>query len=101
VLRLHLGEPLPPPGTSQHGHARVDYPCADRSGVLVEAPDRMDLDGPVRLAYRPMRAVGERRQLTGTNRDYLGVVRAVGPDRGSVDRAVEEFLAEQTWRVAA
>ena len=101
VLRLHLGEPLPPAGASQHGHARVDYPCADRSGVLVEAPDRMDLNGPVRLAYRPMRAVGERRQLTGTNRDYLGVVRAVGPDRGSVDRAVEEFLAEQTWRVAA
>ena len=101
VLRLHLGEPLPNTGTSPSGHARVDYPCAERSGVLVEAPDRMDLDGPVRLAYRPMRAIGERRELTGTNRDYLGVVRAVGPDRDAVDRAVEHFLAEQTWRVAA
>jgi hypothetical protein len=101
VLRLHLGEPLSGAGAVSPGHARVDYPCADRSGVLVEAPDRMDLDGPVRLAYRPMRAVGERRELTGTNRDYLGAVRAVGPDREAVDRAVDRFLAEQTWRVAA
>jgi hypothetical protein len=101
VLRLHLGEPLPPAGTSPRGHARVDYPCADRSGVLVQAPDRMDLDGPVRLAYRPMRAIGERRELSGTNRDYLGVVRAVGPDREAVDQAIEQFLAEQTWQVAA
>jgi hypothetical protein len=101
VLRLHCGEPLPQAPESAPGHARVEYPLADRSGVLVEAPDRMDLDGPVRLSYRPMRAIGEARELTGTNRDYLGVVRAVGPDRGSVDRAVERFLAEQTWRVAA
>jgi biotin carboxylase len=101
VLRVHLGEPLPDASGEMPGHARVDYPCADRSGVLVEAPGRMDLDGPVRLAYRPMRAIGESRQLSGTNRDYLGVVRAVGPDQESVDRAVERFLAEQTWRVAA
>jgi biotin carboxylase len=101
VLRVHLGEPLPSAGASPPGHARVDYPCADRSGVLVEAPERVDLAGPVRLAYRPMRAIGERRDLTGTNRDYLGVVRAVGPDREAVDRAVERFLAESTWRIAA
>ena len=101
VLRVHLGEPLPDTGAPPSGHARVDYPCADRSGVLVEAPDRMDLDGPVRLSYRSMRAIGERRDLTGTNRDYLGVVRAVGPDREAVGHAIEQFLAEQTWRVTA
>ncbi|MDQ1536909.1 MAG: hypothetical protein QOE58_1302 [Actinomycetota bacterium] len=102
VIRLHLGEPLTVAGQGQPpGHARVDYPCADRSGVLVEAPDRMDRDGLVRLAYRPMRAIGEHRELTGTNRDYLGVVRAVGPDQEAVDQAVEQFLAERTWRVAA
>jgi len=100
VLRLHLGESLPQYPSSPHRHARVDYPCADRSGVLVEAPERMDLLGPVQLAYRPLRLIGEHRELTGTNRDYLGVVRAVGPDREAVDRAVEGFLAEQTWRMA-
>lgn len=101
VLRVHLGEPMPSDATSPPAHARVEYPCADRSGVLVEAPDRLDIDGPVRLTYRPMRAIGERRELTGTNRDYLGMVRAVGPDREAVDRAVESFLADHRWRVAA
>ncbi|MBW3638602.1 MAG: siderophore biosynthesis protein [Actinobacteria bacterium] len=101
VLRLHLGDSLPQPAPPAAGHARVEYPCAERSGVLVEAPGRFDLDGPVRVSYRPMRAVGEHRELTGTNRDYLGVVRAVGPDRRAVDAAVERFLAEHTWRVAA
>jgi biotin carboxylase len=104
VLRVHLGEPLAEPAAGpagRAGHARVDYPCADRAGVLVEAPKRVDVSGPVRLAYRPLREVGQRCELTGTNRDYLGVVRAVGPDRPAVDRAVERFLAEHTWRIAA
>lgn len=98
VLRLHLGEPLVEHDTSRPpvGHARVQYPCADRSRVLVEAPERVDLDGPVRLSYRPLRAIGEHRELTGTNRDYLGVVRASGPDQRGVDLAVERFLAERT-----
>jgi hypothetical protein len=101
VLRLHLGEPLLPRAATVPGHARIEYPCADRSGVLVEAPGRLDLPGPVRLAYRPMREIGEHRELTGTNRDYLGVVRAIGPDPTAVDEAVEGFLAGHTWRVAA
>jgi hypothetical protein len=103
VLRLHLGEQLPARDAPRTpgGHARVDYPCADRSGVLVEAPERVDLDGPVRLSYRPLRAIGEHRELTGTNRDYLGVVRASGPDQRVVDLAVERFLAKSTWRVFA
>lgn len=101
VLRLHLGEPLGRATPTAGGHARLEYPCADRSGVLLEAPGRLDLEGRVRLAYRPMRAIGEHRELTGTNRDYLGVVRAVGPDRAAVDEAVEGFLAQHTWRVAA
>lgn len=101
LLRLHLGDALPALGPVADGHARVEYPCADRSGVLVQAPERVDVAGPVRLAYRPLRAVGEHRDLSGTNRDYLGVVRAVGPDRGAVDRAVEQFLAQHTWQVAS
>ncbi|MDP9429889.1 MAG: hypothetical protein M3Q47_13895 [Actinomycetota bacterium] len=67
----------------------------------MDAPGRLDLPGRVRLAYRPMREIGEHRELTGTNRDYLGVVRAVGPHRAAVDDAVEGFLARHTWRVAA
>jgi biotin carboxylase len=102
ILRTHLGEPLPADlGARRDGRARLDYPCADRSGTLTAAPPAADLtvDGGVRLAYRPMRAVGERHELYRTNRDYLGVVRATGTDQGAVDRAVEWFLAGRRWEI--
>ncbi|WP_338674935.1 ATP-grasp domain-containing protein [Streptomyces sp. SCSIO 30461] len=102
ILRTHLGEPLPDDlGARKDGAARLDYPCADRAGTLIAAPAATDVDdGGVRLAYRPLREIGERHELHGTNRDFLGVVRAVGTDRERVDRAVSEFLAAQRWEIA-
>ncbi|MFJ7073861.1 acetyl-CoA carboxylase biotin carboxylase subunit family protein [Streptomyces sp. NPDC098781] len=101
ILRTHLGEPLPADlGARQDGAARLEYPCADRAGTLVAAPDaaELDVDG-VHLTYRPMRAVGERYELYRTNRDYLGVLRATGTDGATVDRAVTAFLAERHWEI--
>ncbi|MGI5346832.1 ATP-grasp domain-containing protein [Streptomyces sp. CA-250714] len=104
ILRTHLGEPLPDDLRARTGgRARVAFPLADRAGTLTSAPDACDLqtDG-IQLAYRPVRTVGERHQLYGTNRDFLGVVRAFGPDgtdQQSVDRAVADFLAEQHWEI--
>lgn len=101
ILRTHLGEPLPGDlGARTDGAAVLDYPCADRAGTLTAAPGAADLvvDG-VRLAYRPLREVGERRELHRTNRDFLGVVRATGTDQAAVDLAVAEFLAAQRWEI--
>ncbi|MFF0445212.1 acetyl-CoA carboxylase biotin carboxylase subunit family protein [Streptomyces sp. NPDC004609] len=101
ILRTHLGEPLPADlGARRDGAARLDYPCADRAGTLTAAPGPADLtSGGVRLTYRPVRPVGERHELYHTNRDFLGVVRATGRDRESVDRAVNGFLAGQSWEI--
>lgn len=99
ILRTHLGEPLPRTlGARTGGRARVDYVCARSAGTLVTAPAAADLtvDG-VRLAYRPLREAGERHELHHTNRDYIGVLRAVGNGQESVDRAVTGFLAGQRW----
>lgn len=99
ILRTHLGEPLPADlGARSDGRARMDYPCADRAGTLTAAPAAADLtvDG-VRLTYRPLREIGERHELHHTNRDYVGVLRAIGTDQETVDRAVDGFLAEQRW----
>ncbi|MGW4752925.1 ATP-grasp domain-containing protein [Streptomyces chartreusis] len=101
ILRTHLGEPLPADlGARRDGAARLDYPCADRAGTLVDAPPatELDLEG-VHLTYRPLRAVGERHELYRTNRDYLGVLRATGTDQPAVDRAVAEFLAGRRWEI--
>jgi biotin carboxylase len=99
ILRTHLGEPLPADlGARTDGAARLACPCADRAGTLTSAPAAADLvvDG-VNLTYRPLREVGERHGLYHTNRDYLGVVRAIGTDQEAVDRVVTDFLAAQRW----
>ncbi|MBT2492840.1 ATP-grasp domain-containing protein [Streptomyces sp. ISL-96] len=99
ILRTHLGEPLPADlGARSDGRARLDYPCAERAGTLTAAPAAADLtvDG-VRLAYRPLREIGERHEIHHTNRDFVGVLRGIGTDQEAVDRAVTGFLAEQRW----
>ncbi|MFF4700090.1 ATP-grasp domain-containing protein [Streptomyces chattanoogensis] len=102
ILRTHLGEPLPADlGARKDGAARVEYALADRAGTLTAAPGATDrtVDG-VRLSYRPLRAVGAEHPHYRTNRDYLGVVRAIGTDQGAVDRAVDGFFATERWEIA-
>lgn len=100
ILRAHLGEPVPaPPDSSRYG-AAVSL-IADRSGTITSAPgaEEWSRDG-VRLWHRPLRAAGETVVQTHTNRDFLGVIRAVGPDRPQVDAAVEAFTADRPWVIA-
>ncbi|MFJ2901863.1 acetyl-CoA carboxylase biotin carboxylase subunit family protein [Streptomyces sp. NPDC087212] len=101
ILRTHLGEPLPADlDARRDGAATVWYPCADRAGTLTAAPPATELTlATTDLTYRPLRETGERHDLYGTNRDYLGVLRAIGPDRHSVDKAVEEFVAARSWEI--
>lgn len=101
ILRTHLGEPLPSDlGARTDGRARLDYPCAQSAGTLTAAPRATDVTvGGVRLTYRPLREIGERHELHGTNRDFLGVVRATGTEQTAVDHAVADFLAEHHWEI--
>ncbi|MEV0389871.1 ATP-grasp domain-containing protein [Nonomuraea sp. NPDC050643] len=99
ILRAHLGERVPElPGASAYGSA-VSL-VADRTGTIKEAPGHeCVVSGDVRLWHRPLRDVGDVVSLTHTNRDYLGVVRAVGPDRARVEAAVEGYRAARPWVV--
>ncbi|MPY60562.1 ATP-grasp domain-containing protein [Streptomyces spongiae] len=99
ILRTHLGEPLPTDlGARRDGAARLEYPCADRAGILTTAPEAGEhSDDGVHLTYRPLRPIGERHELYRTNRDYLGVLRTLGTDQQAVDRATAAFLAAQDW----
>ena len=106
VLRVHLGESLPaePPrpwgGT---GHAVVDYVVADRSGTLVAVPPpgaRPTGTPDVRLSFQPLRAAGDDIVVTHTNRDYLGVISAIGTDATAVEVAVAAARAAESWPIA-
>lgn len=100
VLRAHLGE-SPPPAPEPSGHAAVDSVIADRSGTLTAAPGRREHEtGGTRLAYWPIRTAGDRIEPARTNRDYLGTIRAIGPDTAGVDTAIKEFRARNTWEIS-
>jgi hypothetical protein len=74
---------------------------AATEGVLTSAPSRISRSLPdrpdVQLDYWPTRPTGDPVRLTGTNRDYLGLVRVTGPDDVTVDTATDEFLATERW----
>jgi biotin carboxylase len=106
VLRVHLGESLPaePPrpwgGT---GHAVIDYVVADRSGTLAAVPPagaRATGVPDVLLSVRPLREAGDHIVITHTNRDYLGVISAIGTDASAVESAVAAARAAESWPVA-
>ncbi|GAA4098670.1 siderophore biosynthesis protein [Nonomuraea soli] len=100
ILRVHLGERVPEMPTSSAYGTAVSI-VAERSGVITAAPGEMSAhDGEVRLWHRPLRAEGDKVEQTHTNRDYLGVVRAVGPSRDTVERAVAAFRAAHPWVVS-
>ncbi|GAB3155414.1 carboxylate--amine ligase [Micromonospora sonneratiae] len=105
VIRLHLGEPLtalavPDPGSVPR-HALVEYVCADRSGTLVAAPGAVDdhRDG-VRLHCRPLSRPGSSIHRTGTNRDYLAVLHAIGPGPAAVRDTLNAFRADLRWEIS-
>jgi biotin carboxylase len=130
VLLVHLGEPLPtafPPVTP--GHAVADFIVAERSGVLATAPPRAPLAGAQagdqlgtqlggqaggqlgtqlggqlgvgpRAGYWPLRQPGERITVTHSNRDYLGVITAIGPELAAVERSVAAARSGGRWVIA-
>lgn len=105
VLRVHLGESLPaqpPRPWGVTGHAVIHYVVADRSGTLAAVPPA----GPratgapgVLLSVRPLREAGDHIVITHTNRDYLGVISAIGTDATAVERAVAAARAAESWPV--
>jgi hypothetical protein len=100
------GDPaaITPPGDSglPGGHGTVLSLIADRSGTVVKAPGVVvpAAGDRIRLWHRPLRAVGDRIDQSNTNRDYVGIVRTIGPDRASVDAAITAFNVENPWVIA-
>lgn len=103
VLRVHLGERLPaglPPVGP--GHAVAEYIVAERPGILRAAPPAGPLAGAepgVSLGYWPLRQPGDQVTVTHSNRDYLGVITAVGPDRATVERCVSAARGANQWDI--
>lgn len=100
VLRLYLGEPLPPL-TPAPNAAWIRYFTASTSGKLRQAPEAFaHQDGDSRLSYKPLRAVGETIQLTNSNKDYVGVLRGSASSAERLAALIESAAERLTWEIA-
>jgi biotin carboxylase len=100
VIGVHLGRPpRPAPAEPTTRRGLVHWVLADADGVLSSAPGaiRGSKGSGVQLDYRPMRSPGSRVSVTGTNRDYLGALRVIGPDDAAIEAASDDFLAGRRW----
>jgi biotin carboxylase len=99
VLRVYLGEPLPPgppPPPPGRAHAVIDYVIANRPGILAAPPQagpQPSHEPGVVMSWWPLRSAGDHVTVTGTNRDYLGVITAIGPEPAAVERSVVAMRA--------
>lgn len=96
ILCLHLGEPLPPVKPAR-GEALIHYLVAQQSGTLQLAPQPAAAPG---LRYRPLKAQGERIELTHSNKDYLGVLYLEASDTAQLEQLTACTLAALKWEVA-
>jgi len=102
TLRIHCGQPLPPAVPRARGHAITECAVAGQAGTLVTSPRPGPQPGAepgVALTYWPLREPGSHVALTHTNRDYLGVICALGSDSAAVARSVGAFRAGGRWEI--
>lgn len=95
ILRLHLGEPLPPVKPAE-GEALIHYLVAGQSGTLQAAPQPAATSG---LQYRPLKSAGERIELTHSNKDYLGVLYLEASDSAQLKQLTDRTLAALKWEI--
>jgi biotin carboxylase len=103
TLRTYLGEPLPPgPPPRPQKHAITEGVVASQSGILTAAPrpGPQPVSQPgTALTYWPLRQPGDRITVTHTNRDYLGVICAMGPDPAAVEQSVRNLRTSHAWQL--
>lgn len=95
ILRLHLGEPLPPVKPAQ-GEALIHYVVAEQSGTLQTAPQPANAPG---LLYRPLKTTGDRIALSHSNKDYLGVLYLEASDDAQLTQLTDRTLAALKWEI--
>jgi len=101
LLKLHLGQPLPRLARPDR-QLLIQYVCATQAGRLTQTPAafRDDWAGGF-VEFRPLRRAGEQLELSHSNKDYLGVIRALGNCETQLQARVTGVLAGLSWGLEA
>ncbi|GGO84103.1 carboxylate--amine ligase [Marinobacterium nitratireducens] len=101
VLQLHLGESLPALDLSDT-RLLIHYVLATESGRLEQVPGpRRERWGQGFVDFQPLRRAGDRLELSHSNKDYLGVIRAAGDSLAELQERTAQLLAGLSWEVRA
>ncbi|WP_202980214.1 ATP-grasp domain-containing protein [Marinobacter fonticola] len=91
VLRLHLGQSLPPLEPPRHA-AHVRYLMAPGAGEIARAgAARQQACGDGELVFKPLRKVGDEVRITHSNKDYFGILHIFASDPAAVDSALDDW----------
>ena len=101
VLRLYLGEPLPPLALAPNA-ALIRYFTAQSAGRLSDTPAAfVRREDDLQMTYKPLRSAGDTISLTNSNKDYLGVLRGTGADAQRLDLEMDRISHSLAWGIAA
>ncbi|MBV1786819.1 ATP-grasp domain-containing protein [Marinobacterium sp. D7] len=94
LIGLYLGEPLPTLPESALG-ARIHCQSAEHSGIVTQVPEacRLERDG-CRIEFTPLCKLGERIERQHSNRDYLGILRGIGPNDALLEATLNTLATE-------
>jgi biotin carboxylase len=101
LLQLHLGQPLPtlPRPDIQ---LLIQYIRATQAGRLTLAPMAFRDDWAEGFVdFKPLRRAGDQLELSYSNKDYLGVIRAAGRCEVQLQNRVSGAMAGLNWGVEA
>ncbi|WP_196161535.1 acetyl-CoA carboxylase biotin carboxylase subunit family protein [Reinekea sp. G2M2-21] len=100
ILRRYLNEPLTSLAEIT-GCALTRFFVAEKSGLLTRQPSDFVENAPCYLKLENLKTTGTRHQLENSNRDYLAVLSAVGENRDSLLKTVNERAESWQWEIQA
>jgi biotin carboxylase len=101
LLQLHLGQPLPVLA-GPDSRLLIQYIRGTQAGRLTQTPAAFRHDWAEGFVdFRPLRRAGEQLELSHSNKDYLGVIRALGACETQLQARVEDALAGLSWGLEA
>lgn len=100
ILSVHSGQALPQLNTDTK-QALIRYFPTIESGVIESKPDAFSLENDASVVhFKPLKQIGECIRLSHSNKDYLGVLTAIGRSLSQLQAQVDDIGNHLNWKVS-
>lgn len=99
IISLHAGESLGTVAT-QSKCALIQYFPNQLNGLLKKSNESFDAQrGSTKVSYKALKKQGQYLTVSNSNKDYLGMLTAIGETRSSIEKAAHEVAGELSWEI--